>query len=252
MRLFEALVLGAVQGITEFLPVSSSGHLILVRRMLGWSDSGLAFDAALHLGTIVAICITFRRTWIELLRGRARALLWALVLGTIPGALVGLFGKSWVDAYARSTVAVGVLFLVTAVLLWVADRLAGRSPRRTNVTTKDAGIIGMAQALALLPGLSRSGATIAAGVFRGLDRARAVEFSFLLALPITAGAALAGVRELAARSPGEVVPAMIGMATALITGLVAMRIVLRSVWTRTFRPYVVYLILAGVSVLLWR
>lgn len=252
VRTIEALVLGVAQGITEFLPVSSSGHLILVRRIFGWTDSGLAFDAALHLGTLCAILFYFRRTWGDILRGREWSLLWALILGTVPGAVAGLLGRSWVNAHARSTTVVGALFLVTALLLWLADRVARRHARPDVVSRTDALVVGLFQAVALLPGLSRSGATIAAGIFQGLARPRAVEFSFLLALPITAGAALEGLRELTVQAPGEIIPALIGMVVALITGLAAIRILLRSVQTRTFRPYVVYLVLVGVVALLWR
>lgn len=252
VRTIEALVLGAVQGITEFLPVSSSGHLILVRQVFGWSDSGLAFDAALHLGTLVAILVYFRRTFWNILRGRERGLLLALILGTFPGAVAGLFGQSWVNAHARSTTVVGILFLLTALLLWIADLAVRRVARRREVTLADAAVVGVAQAVALLPGFSRSGTTIAAGILLGLDRPRAVEFSFLLALPITAGAALESLRELTAQSPAETFPVLLGMGMALLTGLAAIRILFRSVQTRTFRPYVVYLVLVGVMALLWR
>lgn len=251
-----AVVLGVVQGLTEFLPVSSSGHLILTRALFGWADEGLAFDAALHLGTLLAVVVAFRSTWAAILRGRARHLLASLAIGTVPGALAGIVGEAFVATRFRGLREVGAAFLVTAVVLWLADRV---SRRRTEPVPADslapvapsaALWIGLAQAVALLPGISRSGSTIAAGLFAGLPRRQAVEFSFLLAAPITAGASLAGLRELALLAPAAILPAIAGLLMAFVAGLVAIKVFLQSLRRRSFRPYVIYLLVAGAAALL--
>lgn len=260
MEILRALVLGAVQGVTEFLPVSSSGHLLVAGKLLRWPDEGLAFDATLHLGTLLAVIVYFRKTWWSLLRGRSRRLLLFLVLGTIPGALAGYFGEPNLATQFRSVRAVAIFFLVTAVVLWLADRFAARrgalaSPSPTGDCSQDlimqrAFLIGVAQAFALIPGLSRSGMTIAAGVFLGLSRAHAVEFSFLLALPVTAAAGVAGLGQLVSLTPGQLVPAGVGLLVALGAGIAAIGLLLRTIRTRTFLPYVLYLLVAG-ALLLW-
>ncbi len=244
-----ALVLGAVQGVTEFLPVSSSGHLVVVRQLFGWPDEGLAFDAALHLGTLVALLVAFRRTWGEILRGRAPNLIRALIIGTIPAAGAGIFGRTLVETQFRGVRTIGVLFLVTAALLFLADRVAARRPLTAALSPRRSFLVGLAQAFALLPGLSRSGVTFAAGMLLGLPRERAVEFSFLLALPITAAAGLEGLREFVTLAPGSFFPALVGMLAAFAVGWAAIAFLLRTIRARTFTPYVLYLLVVGAFLL---
>ncbi|TSC72275.1 MAG: undecaprenyl-diphosphatase UppP [Parcubacteria group bacterium Gr01-1014_38] len=247
MELLRAVVLGVVQGITEFLPVSSDGHLLLARYVFGWADEGLAFDAALHLGTFLAVLVYFRRTWIALVRGRDAPLFWALVLGTLPAALVGVAAQRLLAEEFRSLLVTGLSFLATAALLFLADRRAQRSSV-LEVTPPRGFLIGCAQIFALLPGLSRSGVTMAAGIFAGLSRERAVEFSFLLALPITAAAGAEGVRS--TLGAGVSLPLAIGVLAAFLSGVVAIGAFLRLIRTQTFLPYVLYLLVVGGALLL--
>lgn len=248
MEFVRAIVLGLVQGITEFLPVSSDGHLLVVRRVFGWADEGLAFDAALHLGTFLAVLVYFRATWMTLIRGRDPQLLWALVVGTLPAALVGIAAQRLIAGEFRSLFVTGLSFLGTATLLCIADRRS-RSSVGKEFTPRRGFLIGCAQVLALLPGLSRSGVTIAAGVFSGLSKERAVEFSLLLALPITAGAGLVGFRS---TLEAEVSMTLVfGILAAFVSGLAAIRMLLRFVQTRTFTPFVLYLLGLGLGLVLW-
>ncbi|TSC64023.1 MAG: Undecaprenyl-diphosphatase [Parcubacteria group bacterium Gr01-1014_106] len=294
MDMLRAIVLGGVQGITEFLPISSDGHLLLVRHLFGWADEGLSFDAALHLGTFFAVLVYFRTTWINLLRGRDPQLFWALVVGTIPAGLVGFLGQRLIAEEFRSLLVTGLSFIATAVLLFIASRRerpwasqAFTAPRQ-NAPPRGAGVhgevlqstrvggadtatqqnpqmprplgrggftprrgflIGCAQIVALLPGLSRSGVTMTAGILSGLSRERAVEFSFLLALPITAAAGLEGIRTTVGNGFSPTLG--IGVLAAFLSGFGAIHVFLRFVRTRTFMPFGVYLFVLGVVLTLW-
>ena len=190
----------------EFLPISSSGHLIVVPWLMGWPDSGLAFDVALHLGTLAAVGFAFWRDWLRLLQGGLRGLvsgrpladadarlLLYLALATVPGAVAGLLLDKWAETVFRSPALVSVMMALMGVVLWLADRRAGSVAEGEVVSLRDALLIGLAQALAIVPGTSRSGATISMALFLGHRREAAARFSFLLALPITAGAALVKV-----------------------------------------------------------
>lgn len=252
MDLFRALVLGVVQGVTEFLPVSSSGHLVVVRRLAGWVDEGLAFDAALHLGTFLAVLLYFRSRWWEVLRGRNRALLLALAWGTLPAVLAGILGEAFIGRYFRSLTPIGLSFLVTGILLWWADRARSRgaATQEAVAAPRRAFLIGVAQAFALLPGLSRSGLTMSAGMLTGFSRPQAVEFSFLLALPITAAAGLEGLRGVFQESSGQLLAAAVGGVVAFAVGMASIAFLLRSIRQHSFLPYTLYLLATGVLVLL--
>src|SRR5689334_8064975 len=198
--------MGIVQGLTEFLPVSSSGHLLIVPWLFGWDDAfitSLAFSVMLHLGTLVALLIYFRDDWLRLIpaglatiRDRSfrgdpdRKLAWLLVAATIPAALVGFLFSDVFEEQVRGVGLVAVTLIVGGVILWVADRIGSQRKTVDDVTFPVAIGIGAAQALALVPGISRSGISISAGRFAGLDRPSAARFAFLMATPITAGAIL--------------------------------------------------------------
>lgn len=248
MEMLRAIVLGIVQGITEFLPISSDGHLLLVRHIFGWADEGLGFDAALHLGTFFAVLVYFRTTWTNLVRGRDPQLFWALVVGTIPAGLVGFFGQRLIAEEFRSLLVTGLSFLATAILLCIASRR--ERPSASQAFTPRRGfVIGCAQIVALLPGLSRSGVTMTAGILSGLSRERAVEFSFLLALPITVAAGLEGMRT--TLHIGFSAALGVGVLAAFLSGLGAIRLFLQFVRTRTFTPFIIYLLVLGVLVTAW-
>ncbi len=250
MTFLQAMVLGVLQGLGEFLPISSSGHLIVVPWLLGWAEHTLSFDVALHLGTLVAVLYAFAPDWWRLaksawssLRGRrllateGGRLLVFLALASVPGAVAGKLLDDWAESTFRSPMLVAVTMAALGGVLFVADRSRGE---RTldQVTLRHALIIGLAQAVALLPGVSRSGVTISAALFLGYRREDAARFSFLLATPITAGAALIKVPQL---KPGpELHFALWGMLAAAIIGWLSIFVLLRYVRTRDYRPFVWY------------
>jgi undecaprenyl-diphosphatase len=269
--LFQALVMGIVQGLTEFLPVSSSGHLILVPWLFGWHDpfiDSLAFSVMLHVATLLALLLYFRRDWLRLvpaglaaLRERSfrgdpdRRLAWLLAASTIPAVIAGVLLNDAIETTFREPRLVAVTLVVGAAILWLADRLGRRDRGVADVTFAAAIGIGAAQALALVPGISRSGISISAGLAVGLDREAAARFSFLMATPITFGAGLWEIRKLLTGEAGvdvAVGPLVAGMLGALVAGLAAIALTLRYLRTHPTTIFVVYrLALAAVVVVAW-
>lgn len=250
MSTFEAFVLGAVQGLGEFLPISSSGHLIVVPWLFGWPEHALAFDVALHLGTLAAVLYAFAPDWWGIATSAARGLrrgrpfeedggrmLAMLAAASLPGAVAGLLLEEWAETIFRSPLLVAVTMSLLGAVLLIADRRAAVAQKQ-EVGWRDALIIGSAQALALVPGVSRSGATISAALFLGYRREASARFSFLLATPITAGAALLKVPKLLAAGATDGV--LLGMLTAGVFGFLSIRVLLAYVRTRDYRPFAFY------------
>jgi len=267
----QALVMGIVQGLTEFLPVSSSGHLIIVPFLFGWHDpfiDSLAFSVMLHIGTLLALLIYFWADWIRLvpaglavLRDRSfrndpdRRLAWLLLAATIPAAIVGFLFSDIIESNVREVGLVALTLVVGGGILWLADRRGGRAKGVGDVSFPVAIGIGVAQALALVPGISRSGISISAARFAGLDREAAARFSFLMATPVTAGAAIFEARKLVTGEAGVDVssePLVVGMVAAFVSGMLAIGVLLRYVRTRSLNVFVWYrLVLAGVVLVAW-
>ncbi|MBI4423938.1 MAG: undecaprenyl-diphosphate phosphatase [Elusimicrobia bacterium] len=257
MSLLQAAILGVVQGLTEFLPVSSSAHLALFPWLLRWEDPGLAFDTALHLGTLAAAVGYYRGKWAEAFAQGARSLrspgarfLGLLCLATVPAGLAGLFLEDAIDRFARHPPVMGANLVVFGLLLGQAARSGRRRIALEEVGLREALWIGAAQALALLPGVSRSGITITAALFAGLTYEAAASFSFLLAVPITSAAAL---HQLAKLPPGLVGPPFwVGVAAAGVSGALAIRLLLGALGRWGVAPFVAYRVAAGAGLLaLW-
>ena len=267
----QAIVMGVVQGLTEFLPISSSGHLIVVPFLFGWDDpfiTSLAFSVMLHVGTLVALLVYFRSDWVRLvpaglaaIRDRSfrgdpsRRLAWLLVAATIPAAIAGFVLADVIEEAFREIGLVAVTLVGGAVILWLADRWGARTKGVDDVTFPVAIGIGAAQALALIPGISRSGISISAGRFAGLDREAAARFAFLMATLITAGAALFEIRKLATGEAGVEVsaaPLVAGMLAAFFSGMLAIGFLLRYLRTNSLTVFVVYrLVVAAIVVIAW-
>jgi undecaprenyl-diphosphatase len=266
--LLQALVMGIVQGLTEFLPVSSSGHLIIVPYLFGWRDpfiESLAFSVMLHIGTLAALLVYFRADWVRLVpaglaairdrsfRGdRDRRLAWLLLASTIPAAIVGVVLDSVIETVFREVGLVAVTLVVGAAILWLADRWGARDKGVNDVTFPLALGIGVAQAVALVPGISRSGISISAARLAGLDRAAAARFSFLMATPVTAGAALFEVRRLVTGEAGvdvSVGPLVVGMLASFVAGALAIGFLLRYLRTSSLDVFVGYRIILAATVL---
>lgn len=269
-QLIQALVMGLVQGLTEFLPISSSGHLILLPQMLGWRDpfiGSLAFSVMLHLGTLGALLVYFRADWLRLvpaglaaLRDRSfrddpdRRLAWLIVASMVPAIIAGLLLDDLAETAFREARLVAITLVIGAAILWIADRWGSRDREITGLTFRHAVAIGVAQALALVPGISRSGISISAGLFAGLSREAAARFSFLMATPLIAGAGAWETRKIlagesvAAVSPGALA---VGMVAAFVSGLFAIAFLLRYLRTRPTTVFVVYRLVLAVVVVAW-
>ena len=256
MTLWQALFLGVVQGLTEFLPVSSTAHLILVSDALKLDPEkfGLTFDVALHLGTALAVLLYFAGTWLgllnDLIRGRWRLPL-VIVGGTIPAAIAGVLFESAVSTTLRSVLFIAAGLLIGSVVFVLAERLGSRRRRFDRVTLTDAIVVGAAQALALLPGVSRSGITISAGLFRGLERPDATRLAFLLSTPIIVGAGLKTLLDARKLSglTAELDIVAIGFAVSFLSGLAAVAFMVRYLRTHSLNIFVVYRVALAIVIL---
>jgi undecaprenyl-diphosphatase len=261
----EAIVLGIVQGLTEFLPISSTGHLRVVPAFLGWEDPGAAFTAVTQLGTMAAVLLYFRhdlirigKAWLRSVRDKpARHELdarlgWYILFGTIPIAIFGLAFKDQIETGARDLYLIGVALIVLGLILLLAERVGTRSRSIEQIDARDGVLVGLAQALALVPGVSRSGATITAGLFLGFDRTTAARFSFLLSVPAVV---LSGLFELLSIVRGEEAThvstgnLIIATTLAFITGYAAIAWLLRYLTTHSMVIFVVYRVVLGTLVL---
>jgi len=247
-----AILLGILQGLGEFLPISSSGHLIAVPWLLGWPEHTLAFDVALHVGTLAAVLYAFAGDWIRLVSSALRGalagnpfvepdgrLLGLVALASVPGAVAGLLLEKWADTVFRSPLLIAGTMAVLGAVLLGADKIGTGRRGLLDVTVVDALIIGLSQAAAIVPGVSRSGATITMALFLGCRRDDAARFSFLLATPITFGAALVKMPALL-RSGAEMGPIVWGMGAAAVFGFLSIRGLLAYVRTRSYAPFAYY------------
>lgn len=263
MTLIEAIILGLVQGLTEFLPISSSGHLVIMHELMGIQSGGLAFDVALHIGTLLALSIYF---WAEVRllvaglmgRNRYRRLSWLIALATIPAVIAGTLLQQAAETSFRSVELVAANLITVGALMIIAEYVSSRHTSRGTqleaITPKQAVAVGLAQMLALIPGVSRSGSTITAGLFAGLERVAATRFSFLLAIPITFGAILKVLLDGSNMTEFMAMPTvfMAGIVTALLSGLVAIRFLLNYLAKHSLRIFAYYRFgLAGLVLLLF-
>jgi undecaprenyl-diphosphatase len=265
LDLLQAIVLGIVQGLTEFLPISSSGHLRIVPALLGWDDPGAAFTAVIQLGTMAAVVLYFRadllriaRAWLSSLRDPARRreldarMGWYLIAGTVPIVVFGVAFSHQIENGARDLYVIGTTLIVLGLMLLVAERVARRDRPIESITRRDAIVVGFAQALALIPGVSRSGATITAGLLLGFDRVAAARFSFLLSIPAVV---LSGLYELkdvvggSAEGAVGIAPTAVATVLAFVTGYVSIAFLLRFLTTHSTAVFVAYRIVLGAAVL---
>jgi undecaprenyl-diphosphatase len=281
LPIYQAVVLAIIQGLAEFIPVSSSGHLIIVRRLLGWNELSpaheLTFDVALHFGTLLSVLFYFRRTWFQIIRAalggkvvrfsegggedqnltadeqrEERLLLWFLVIATIPGAFAGkLLEHSAEDYFREHIFLIAGALIVVALLMWWGEKVSRFDKPLTRITLADALVVGCAQATALVPGVSRSGSTITAGLFRNMTREAAVRFSFLLSTPLIAGAALLKAHELRKEGlpAGMHLPFLVGVVVSAIVGYAAIAWLIRYLQSNSLKVFIVYRIVVGVIVI---
>ena len=287
MPILEAIVLGIVQGLTEFLPVSSTAHLALTPWLVtrlglaNWSDPGLTFDVALHAGTLFAILLYFWRTWLQIIRAalggkvvrfsetsddqrdltpdeqrRERQLLWYMIAATIPAALAGALLEKHIETTFRAPALVASMLIIVAIVMWIAERISRFEKPLPQIDFGDAMTVGVLQAAAVVPGVSRSGITITGGLFRNLTREAAARFSFLLSTPIIAGAALFKLHHVMKHGlpAGDIAPGTtafaVGIVVSALVGYATIAFFLRYLQLKTLKVFIVYRLLFGIAVLL--
>ena len=265
MPIVQVVILAVVQGLTEFLPISSTAHLYLTSWLLGWQVEKLSFDIALHVGTLLAVLIYFFRDWLQIIAqglgidyghdrelAQNRTLLWLLVLGTIPVGLAGLvFGKQAEGAW-RNPFVMGAMLVAVGIVMWVAEARARRTRDLSTLNLADALLVGLAQALAVVPGTSRSGITITAGLFRQLDRESAARFSFLLSTPAIGAAAAKALYELTKQEGIHALATpefLVGVGISAVTGCIVIAWFMRYLRDSSLKLFVYYRIVFGIIVL---
>ena len=294
MPIYQAIVLAIVQGLTEFLPVSSTAHLWLVPWIMKWNDPGLTFDVALHAGTLVAVLLYFWRYWLEMIKmvlgirgvntaraaaygtpavrdlnskpkienpksepgsmtllGENRQLFWFLVIATIPGGIAGWLFERAADEKLRSPFIIGPALIVVGLLMWAGERMGSENHNLGQVSLVDSILVGVAQAFAVIPGVSRSGSTMTAGLFRGMNRETAARFSFLLSTPLIAGACLKKGWEIhhSGLAADMRMPFLFGIIVSAVVGYAVIAVLIRYLERRTFTVFVVYRVILGVILL---
>jgi len=261
MTTFQALVLGILQGLGEFLPISSSAHLALAPWLFGWKDPGLAFDVALHFGTLLAVLWYFRKEWVALIGAALRIVrqrkletdedrrVIYLIIATIPGAIAGKLLEAKAETAFRNPVLVASALILMGIVLWVVDARARQDRQLGTMRWKDALLIGLAQMFAIIPGVSRSGSTMTAGRALAFTRESAAVFSFLMSMPIIAAAATLKLPD-AIHQYGITTPFVVGVVSSALSGWLAIAVLLRFVTRNSFGVFAVYRIIVGTAVLL--
>ena len=263
MTWFEAIVLGIVQGLTEFLPISSSAHLLILSQLFGWDDPGAAFTAVTQIGTELAVIIYFRKEIGEIISAWFRSLYqadarhepaarmgWLVIIGTLPVAILGFLFKDQIETIARNLWLTASMLIIFGVILGVADALGERVKDERDLTVKDGILYGLAQSLALIPGVSRSGATISAGLFMGYTRGAAARYAFLLAVPAVLASGLFEARKIGDDTTVAWGPTIVSTVIAFAIGFAVIAWLMRWLTTRTYKPFVIYRIVLGLLVML--
>ncbi|MBT3419334.1 MAG: undecaprenyl-diphosphatase UppP [Candidatus Magasanikbacteria bacterium] len=263
MEIMQAIVLGIVQGITEFLPVSSSGHLIFIPKIFGWQDQGILFDITVHVGTLLAVICFLRKRIATLIQGffstkkeytKERRLAWFILISMVPTAIVGILVKT----NNRSALVIGISFIVWGVILGVADRYQAKRERQHKIETetkdisfKQMSVMAIAQVIALIPGTSRSGITMTGGLFSHMSKKAAAEFSFLMSIPIIAAAGVLGVLDVSshAMQSQDIFILIIGLITSFVSAMIAMWGFMKVISKWSYMPFVVYRVLVGIAIL---
>ncbi len=257
MGIIESIILGLVQGLTEFLPVSSSGHLVIFQDFLGMDEPGVTLEVMLHFGTLLSVFVVFGRDFLQMLRffrdEVQRRFLLLLVVGVIPTGVIGLLLDKYVEGIFDSTLMVGVMLLVTGGLLKLMTLLPAGTKDISKMSYADALLIGLMQGIAVIPGISRSGSTITAAIWRGLDRSLAVRYSFILAAPVIFGATLLEVKEMVALGieRSMLINYLVGGGVAFLAGVIAIKTFIQLLQSRKFQYFAYYCWAVGAFILIF-
>lgn len=263
MDFLQAIILGALQGLTEYLPISSSAHLAIYPQLFGWGDPGAAFTAVVQIGTELAVIVYFRHDIFRIISAWFRGLVhpdqrsnhewrmaWFIIVGSLPIVVLGILGEDFIDTEFRNLWVIGTMLIALGIVLGFAERFGVKNRGIESLNWRHAVILGLAQAAALIPGVSRSGATISAGLFLGYERAAATRYAFLLAIPAVTGAGLYKLPDIpGGENAYGIVPTAIATVVSFVVGLIVIHWLLRWVSTRSFAPFVAYRIVLGSVVL---
>lgn len=254
MPVSHAIILGIIQGLTEVLPISSSAHLVIIPWIFKWHYQGLSFDIALHIGTTLAFITYFFKDWLSIITAaftrdlkRKSNLLWLIVIGTIPAAIVGLILEKRIETVFRSPLLIAAMLFIFSIVIYLADHFGAKQKSMDKINLSAAITIGFAQVLALIPGVSRSGITISAGLFKGFSREAAARFSFLLATPIVFAAGILELRKM--QSSDLNMAFLMGVLFSALSGFIAIHFLLRLVKKFSLNIFVFYRILLAVAIL---
>jgi len=250
----EAFILGIIQGLTEFLPISSTGHLYLGRNLFGLQEAGLLLDTMLHVGTLLAVFVFYKNEFIKIIKNPFSKLTFLLIVGTVPAVIFGLAFKDYIDEISKTGVTIGWEFLITGVFLWLADSAKNGYKKMDDISYKDAFIIGTFQAVAIMPAISRSGMTIVAALWRKLDRETAAYFSFLLSTPAIAGAIVLQTKDLIGGQGEEISLSalLVGISASALFGYVAVRWMIGYLKKHSLKPFAIYVWVLGLLVLFFQ
>ena len=249
MTISESVILGTVQGLTEFLPVSSSGHLVILQTFFkNFSQSGISFDVFIHLATLLSVFVYFRKQILEIARFKNVKWLFLIIVGTVPAGLVGVLFKDQVETLFSNINFVIITLIITGILLFLSDMPKKLSKDKYSITYIDAVIIGIFQAFAILPGISRSGSTISAGIFRGIKRDIATEFSFILSIPAILGAVVLSFKDFTNISHADFTSYTIGFISAFITGLLSLKMLTVIIKAKNLKYFSIYCWIVALSV----
>jgi undecaprenyl-diphosphatase len=254
MSIIQAIVYGIVQGIGEFLPISSTAHLILVPWLSGWSDPGVAFDVALHLGTAFAVILFFWKDWVSLIKSgimepksKTGRLFWYIVIASIPGAIFGVLLDKYMETF-RNPALIGVMLIIMGILLYYADKIGSNEIQFEKMGLKRSLIVGFSQVLAIIPGVSRSGITMSTGRFIGIDRESIAKFTFLLSSPIILGDALYHLKKIG-NAPVDKIPFIVAILTSAIIGILSIKFLLNYLKNKGFGIFAIYRFVLGATVI---
>ncbi len=248
MNITNTVILGIVQGLTEFLPVSSSGHLVIIQNFFhNFQQPGISFDIFLHLATLLAVIVYFHREIADILTLKNAKWIFLVIVGTIPAGIVGVLFKDRIETMFSNVVFVCFMLIITGILLFISDRCTNLTKSKGDITFSDALIIGIFQAFAIIPGISRSGSTIAAGIFRGISRDSATKFSFILSIPAILGAFVLSLKDFSKVSQVDYIPYIAGFIAAFIVGLLSLKMLTMIIRTKNLKYFSFYCwIIAGI------
>ena len=253
MEILQGIILGLVQGLTEFLPVSSSGHLILFKKLFGIDQEqfGLTFDIALHFATVIAVFVVFWPDIVAILKKPIQKLTGLLIIATIPAVFVGLFLDDYIEEVSQSGGFLGFAFLFTAALMFFSQKIPSKSKNVDMMTYSDAAVVGLMQGVAVMPGISRSGSTTSAGLIMGVDKTSSMRFAFLMSIPVIMGSAVLGIKDIATNpEPVNWAPVLAGMVAAGVSGYFAVKFMLNFFKKRSLNIFSAYVAVLGILILI--